>query len=163
MVLFFILSVYMWPCLCWQGLRSCLRFTSSPICFNMAATRTSSLRWNSRIRNPPPGRPQRTACEMYQALCICVQSLLRWTQGWKRHEADPSPRPTSGGSRFSSVSITLLLFDLHRGAKMRWGGRIPSLENSNKVTWVWRDGAAATGHIQMEEVVGFDISLLLVE
>lgn len=79
-----------------QSLASCLRFTSSPICFSTAAARTSSLRWNSCVTNtPPPASPQRAAaCKTYQDLCICIQTLLRWMQRWKRHGAvTPPPHP----------------------------------------------------------------------
>lgn len=49
--LFFILLQI--TCLRSQRLWSCLRFTSSPICFNIAAVCTSSLCWNSCATNAP--------------------------------------------------------------------------------------------------------------
>ena len=42
----------------------------------------------------PPGSPRRTACKTYQDLCICIQSLLRWTRRWKCHEAAVPPFQT---------------------------------------------------------------------
>lgn len=158
--LFFIL--FQITCLKSQSLWSCLRFTSSPIYFNIAAVCTSSLCWNSCVTNTP-WFPRRTACKTYQDLCICIQSLLRWTQRWKCHKAGPfqtvSTDCLTNAYGFKVVICRHLrnaaaVWLSHGGAKRRFRVGNPSLEsihldNCDIVTWEKHKGAWVTGGILM--------------
>lgn len=106
----------------------------------------------------PPGFPQRTACKTYQDLCICIQSLLRWTQRWKCRDAGPSQAASAAcpaNAYGFKVVICCRLHNAatvwlsHGGAKRRCRVGNPSLEsvhlgNCDLVTWEKHKGAGVT-------------------
>lgn len=106
----------------------------------------------------PPGSPRRTACKTYQDLCICIQSLLRWTQWRKCHKAVPfqtvSTDCPTNAYRFKVVICRCLqnaaaVWLSHGGAKRRFRVGNPSLEsihlgNCDIVTWEKHKGAWVT-------------------